>query len=1007
LGGCFAAVPAPARKSISSITRADYRLLVDSIRDYAIFMLDVEGRITSWNLGAEKLKGYQTDEILGEHFSIFYPPEEIAKLSPAEELEIAARDGRIELEGWRLRKDGSRFWANVVITALREADGTLRGFAKVTRDLSERRKAEEELRHSEERFRLLVEGVRDYAIYMLDPSGRITTWNAGAERLKGYTSSEIIGQHFSLFFSPEDVKAGKPVRELGIAETEGRFEEEGWRVRKDGARFRANVVVTALRDASGQLIGFAKVTRDLTAQLQAEEVARELVRQNAARAAAEANESALRASQARHEALSRWLEAILEGIPDGITVQDRSGTLLFANTAAARACGFPSVAELLASTPAQIVERFELSDERGEPIDPARLPGRQVLAGEPPRSLLARVKERATGRRWWSHIRSSAIPGPDGRPELAINVWHDVSAERRRELQERYLVEATTVLASSLDYETTLAAVAELLVPGFADYCAVHLLEGDVLRPITVAHADPDRAEQARELQLRYPPDPSSDQGLWKVMKSGESELVPVVTPEMIATAARDQEHARALGSLEIRSAMLVPIRIRQHAVGTISVVSEDPDRRYDAQDLALLEELSRRIANAVENARLYAAAQKSARRAEHALERAEEASRIKDEFLATVSHELRTPLQSIVGWSALLRERNREASLAKGIEVIHRNAQAQSKLVEDILDVSRIITGKLHLELETTDFMAVIRDAVEVVRASALAKRITIEVDARAEEHRLIADPARLQQVVWNLLSNAVKFTDPGGSVIVRLERAGSRLVLSVSDTGRGIEAEFLPYVFDRFKQADSTTTRRVGGLGLGLAIVRHIVELHGGQVHAASAGAGMGATFTISFPVRAVSTNTSDPPPRSVKAPLLPSAASLDGVRVLIVDDESDARELLEIVLCEAGATVATAQSSAEGLGRLIEFEPNVLISDVGMPEVDGHTFMRRVRSLDSAVGRIPAIALTAYTRGEDKAKALAAGFTMHVGKPVEPAELIAAVSRLSRSDSGVNAR
>jgi PAS domain S-box-containing protein len=241
-----------------------YRLLVESVDDYAIFALDETGHILSWNAGAQRIKGYTADEAIGKHFSIFYPPEKIAEGFPEFELREAARVGRFEDEGWRIRKDGSRFWANVVITALRDPAGHLVGFAKVTRDLTERRLAEEELRESEERFRLLVHGVRDYAIFMLDPTGHIATWNAGAERIKGYTDSEIIGKHFSIFYTPEDLESGKPARELEIATRTGVYEEEGWRVRKDGTRFWANVVITALRKPNGSLAGFAKVTRDLT-----------------------------------------------------------------------------------------------------------------------------------------------------------------------------------------------------------------------------------------------------------------------------------------------------------------------------------------------------------------------------------------------------------------------------------------------------------------------------------------------------------------------------------------------------------------------------------------------------------------------------------------------------------------------------------------------------------------------------------------------------------------------
>ncbi|QQQ80109.1 PAS domain S-box protein [Saccharothrix sp. 6-C] len=254
----------PAEPDVEPPAEDAYRLLVESVVDYAIFMLDPTGRVISWNAGAERIKGYSAQDIIGRHFSLFYPPDDLAARKPWHELEVAAEVGRFEDEGWRLRKDGSRFWANVVITPLFEKSGRLRGFAKVTRDVTERMRAEEALRASEERFRLLVQGVLDYAIFMLDPTGRVISWNAGAERIKGYSAREIVGEHFSLFYPPEDLVARKPWRELEVAVDVGRFEDEGWRLRKDGTRFWANVVITALTDETGRLRGFAKVTRDMT-----------------------------------------------------------------------------------------------------------------------------------------------------------------------------------------------------------------------------------------------------------------------------------------------------------------------------------------------------------------------------------------------------------------------------------------------------------------------------------------------------------------------------------------------------------------------------------------------------------------------------------------------------------------------------------------------------------------------------------------------------------------------
>lgn len=963
--------------------------------DYAVFMLDPEGHVRTWNLGAARIKGYEADEIIGEHFSKFYPQEDIEAGKPDRELKIAVEMGRVEDEGWRLRKDGSRFWANVVITALRAPGGELQGFAKVTRDLTERRRAEEELRRSEERFRILVDGVADYAIYMLDPTGHVTTWNSGAERIKGYGRDEIIGKHFGIFFNAQQRADGVPERELAIATEEGRFEEENWRVRKDGSRFWANVVLTALRGPSRELLGFAKVTRDLTTRRAADETARELIREQIARATAEEAEGRLREERERYKALSRRLEVILEGVADGITVQDRSGRVIFANSTAAALCGLPSVEALLQASSADVLAAFEIRDAEGRVFDPQDLPGRRVLAGGPAATTVLSLRERASGQQSWASLRTTAVIGSDGRPELAVNIWHDITEQRRREERERYLAHATATLSSSLDCDSTLRSLAALLVPGLADWCSIHLLEGEQLKPIAVAHFDPAKDSLARDYQVKYPPDLRAPRGLGRVLRTGEPELYEEISADLLEQAARDAEHLDVLRSIGMKSVMFVPIRVRDRVSGTISFISAEGARRYDRADVALAEELGRRAGTSIENARLY-------EQARGAATRAEEASRVKDEFLATVSHELRTPLNAILGWASLLQDRNEDASLAKGLDVIHRNAQAQAKIVDDILDVSRIITGKLRLELGPADLVAIIHDAIEVVRPSAAAKSLSIELSPPTEPCILVADPARLQQVVWNLLSNAVKFTDAGGSIRIIVERQSSKLVVSVTDTGRGIDPAFLSYVFDRFMQADGSTTRRVGGLGLGLAIVRHIVDLHGGHVHAFSAGIGTGATFTITLPVRAVPA-VQDVERTSSRASDLRIARaqhSLAGLRLLVVDDEPDARELLQTVLEVAGGSVRTAASAAEGFDLLAGFRPHVLVSDIGMPDEDGYTFMRRVRMLDAAAGGgVPSVALTAYTRGEDRTKALAVGFTTHITKPVNPEDLVATVANLAR--------
>jgi PAS domain S-box-containing protein len=383
--------------------------------------------------------------------------------------------------------------------------------------------------------------------------------------------------------------------------------------------------------------------------------------------------------------------------------------------------------------------------------------------------------------------------------------------------------------------------------------------------------------------------------------------------------------------------------------------------------------------------------------------EQLREANRLKDEFLATVSHELRTPLTAILGWAHLLRTGQLgEKSATDALETIERNARVQSQLIDDLLDVSRIITGKLRLDVRQHDPASFIEAAIEAVRPAAEAKSVRIQKVMDTGVVSVAGDPARLQQVVWNLLANAIKFTPKGGQVQVRLERIDSHIEIAVSDTGAGIAPEFLPYVFERFRQADQKTTRQHGGLGIGLAIVRHLVELHGGTVQAESQGEGQGATFVVKLPVLPV--HQKDNPAERVHpaaTDTLPSydcPERLEGLRVLVVDDEFDTREFLSVALRQCGAEVSTAGSAREGLAAIVERRPDLLISDIGMPGEDGYELIRKVRALGAGRGgKIPAIALTAYARTEDRLRALRAGYQMHISKPVEMAELVTVMASL----------
>jgi signal transduction histidine kinase/CheY-like chemotaxis protein len=441
-----------------------------------------------------------------------------------------------------------------------------------------------------------------------------------------------------------------------------------------------------------------------------------------------------------------------------------------------------------------------------------------------------------------------------------------------------------------------------------------------------------------------------------------------------------------------------VPLRIGDRLVGVLHVGAA-AGRRFTEEDLELLRQAGERAARAIERAQLMD-------RERQARSDAEAASRTKDEFLATLSHELRTPLNAIFGWARMLQAgRLDDDSFERAIDVIVRNADMQVQLIDDLLDVSRIVTGNLRLDVQPVDLPAVVRAALDAVRPAAAAKDIRLEPVLDPRAMAATGDPNRLQQVVWNLLVNAVKFTPRGGHVQVHLQRINSHVEVAVSDTGQGIRPEVLPHVFERFRQGDSTSTRAHAGLGIGLALVRHLVELHGGTVRAESPGEGKGSRFTVSLPLAAAARATGpgaetrvNPTARTLQP--VTSDPSLTGVRVLAVDDDRDSLDLIARIVTGAAGEIRTCASAVDGLRILQDWRPDVLVSDIEMPDQDGYAFIRKVRGLDASQGgKTPAIALTAYGRIEDRLRTLSAGYSMHVPKPVDPGELATIIASLAR--------
>ncbi|HYO58027.1 PAS domain-containing protein [Archangium sp.] len=605
-----------------------------------------------------------------------------------------------------------------------------------------------------------------------------------------------------------------------------------------------------------------------------------------------------------------------------------------------------------------------------------------------PYSVEYRLRRGADGAYRWFISRGLPLRDGEGRITHWFGTSTDIDDQKRSAESLRYLSEASAALAASLDQAATLKQVARLAVPVLADWCIVDLVgeDGRVER-VDVAHAEPAQAALADRLR-RFPPVQNLEHPSARAMRSDKTIHVAEVTRAFEERSAQSPEHLLALREMKIRSFMSVPLLARGRTLGVLTfAMTESSGRRYGEGDVLLVEEVARRVAMALDNARLFSLAREER-------QRAEEANRLKDDFLATVSHELRTPLTAMIGWVKMLRGGRLPADKhAKALETVDRNAQVQAQLIEDLLDVSRIISGKLRLETQPVHLVDVVQAAMESVRPAAEAKAIRLQAELDPKGDLVMGDASRLQQVVWNLLSNAVKFSPGESHVRVRLRHVDASVEVTVTDEGPGIPADFLPHLFERFRQLESGTTRRYGGLGLGLAIVRHLVELHGGTVHAASDGPGRGATFKVRLPTAMPRRAMAERP-----APRAPFHPVLAQRRILVVDDEEDNREVLKMMLEEHGAHVVTAATAAEALQAVREGKPELLVSDIGMPGEDGYQLIAQVRALPAEEGGgVPAVALTAYARVEDRTRALTAGFNMHVAKPVEPTELLSILSNL----------
>ncbi len=695
------------------------------------------------------------------------------------------------------------------------------------------------------------------------------------------------------------------------------------------------------------------------------------------------------------ESTSEWALEILDQLPDAIVVTDPSGIVVRWMGKAAQMFGF-SAAETIGMHVMSLVHRDTVIGRGAHVLRSIR--SRGTYSGE----VVCVRKDRST-------VVVEALAKPmldkDGRVQFYVVACRDLT-ERKRAEEERtrlvceqlaradaedatrrasFLAGAAAELGASLDYPATLEKIVRLAVPAMADYATLDVACDDgTTVTVSVTHLDPSKEPMIRALRAHGAQDGWGAGPVLRVLRSRCSEVYADIDTAALEHLVDSPAQAAGFSTLGLRSAMIVALAVSETSLATLSLFrSSEP---HGPKDLSLAEEFAHSAAMALENARLY--------------KNAQEATRLRDEFLGTVSHELRTPLNAVLGWTRMLRAGALNGtSQDRALATIERNAMLQARLVEDLLDASRIVMGKLRLELRTIDLSGPIRAAIDAVRPAATAKSVMLDCSIDRTACLVEGDPNRVQQIVWNLLVNAIKFTPHGGKVELVVSRSGQHARITVRDTGEGIRPEFLPYVFDRFRQADSTTTRRHGGLGLGLAIVRHLVELHGGSVRADSAGEGEGSSFTVLLPLspnteRLATLDRSAPKPTGMDE--LPS---LDGLRLLLVDDEQDSRESIASMLESYGAIVHGVASAAEALATLDDFRPDVLVSDIGMPGEDGYALIRQLRALEPVRwGGLPAVALLTYPNAEDRIRALAAGYQMHVPKPVDAAELVTTCASLS---------
>ncbi len=942
----------------------------------AIILTNQEGMIVLVNSQTEKLFGYRRDELLGQSVATLMPApaqgeaEAVALVRRESPLEFdddyyaQAPSASEQFESTLYDRDGREFLAEIARRRIDTEDGAL--VMSLIRDITERRRIAVALDESEERYRTVAETASD-VIIGVGEDGRIQFVNSSVQRVLGYKPSEIEGMKMTKLM-PEYLR---DLHEAGMK----RYLETGHKrinwsgveltaLHKDGYEVPVEVAFNDyVKDGRRAWTG---IIRDITERKRAE--------------------------AARHTAETRYQE-LFDNANDMIYTCDLEGRFTSMNLMAERITGHARE-DVLKMAIDQIV-----APEYQELVHKTMADRTVNKAETSPYEIEIICKD---GRRLPIEVNARLIY-EDGRPFAVQGIARDISERKREERARRRLSQQSALRADVSEILASGEAPLQQSLQKCAEAIVTHL-DAAFTRIWLL-----NEKEQVLELQASAGIYTNTDGaharvpvGKFKIGLIAE-EKTPHLTND-VANDPRvgDQEWARREGLVSFAG---YPLTLGGRLIGVIAMFAR---HKLEADMLSALEVVSDKITHGVQ--RRWIEEQRAAflEREQAARRLAEDASRLKDDFLAMISHELRAPLTAILGWAQMLRSGTLDrASVDRALLTIERNAKSQAHLVGDLLDASRIATGKLSLENRPVELMSIVEAAVDAVRPSVEAKSLRMQIVLEPWVGPFNGDSERLKQVVWNLLSNAIKFTPQGGLIEVRLERLESKALLIVSDTGQGIDPEFLPHIFDRFSQVDSSSKRRQGGLGLGLAIIKHIVELHNGAIYAYSRGEGQGADFMITLPLAA---QNGQPGGSALWATRADGdekrSGTLRGVRALVVDDEHDTREVLSVMLSRYGAEVRAAGSVAEGLESFSQWKPDVLVSDIGMPEEDGYSLIRKIRALPKDDGAdTPAIALTAFASVQDKDRAMEAGFHRHLSKPVEPVELAKTVARiLGRSDEGI---